>query len=185
MNGLERAQVAMDAESKGRKAYLAVQAIIFLAFFATAGSLYALRYRNINHLNKALCDTDLFDGTETPLMCLITNDNIYNIGFFLEEKWSDESKAEEYLKDLDSYDQGRLKYGCKWSMVFGFAGINFLLLAFNAVTLTCGVWGFKARILGFCCSCLLGCVNVAAIVTTAVFRFNTIGKLAALSLSPA
>jgi len=70
-------------------------------------------------------------------------------------------------------------------MVFGFAGINFVMLAFNAVTLTCGVWSFKARILGFCCSCLLGCVNVAVIVTTTVFRFNTIGKLAALSLTPA
>lgn len=63
VNGLERAQVAMDAEKNGRKAYLAVQAIIFLAFFATAGSLYALRYRNINQLNKALCDTDIYDDT--------------------------------------------------------------------------------------------------------------------------
>ena len=31
---------------------------------------------------------------------------------------------------------------------------------------------------------MLGCVNFAAIITTAVFRFNTMGRFAALSLCP-
>ncbi len=82
-------------------------------------------------------------------------------------------------------DKTDVKEGCRWTMLYGFGGINFLLLAFNAVTLTCGVWNFNARLLGICCSCLLGCVNVAAIVCIGVFRFNTIGRLAALSTSPA
>ena len=34
----------------------------------------------------------------------------------------------------------------------------------------------------YCVGCL-ACVNLAAIITTAVFRFNTAGKLAALSLT--
>ena len=35
--------------------------------------------------------------------------------------------------------------------------------------------------LGGCCGCLLGCTNIAAIVVTGVFRFNTMGQLAAIS----
>jgi hypothetical protein len=89
------------------------------------------------------------------------------------------------LKELEELDKTEVKEGCRWTIVFAFGGINFVLLAFNAVTLTFGVWYFNARLLGFCCSCLLGCVNIAAIVTTAVFRFNTFGRLASLSTSPA
>ena len=41
-----------------------------------------------------------------------------------------------------------------------------------------------ARIIGLCSVCLLGCVNFASLITTAVFRFSDLGKLAALSLAP-
>ena len=37
---------------------------------------------------------------------------------------------------------------------------------------------------GICCTTLFSCFNLAAIVTTAVYRFNHIGQLAALSKAP-
>ena len=39
-----------------------------------------------------------------------------------------------------------------------------------------------SRIIGSCCSVLLCCSNIAAIVLTGVFRYNLMGKYAALSL---
>ena len=47
-----------------------------------------------------------------------------------------------------------------------------------------GAWVLYARICAGCLLCLLGCVNLAAIITTGVFRLNTQGKLAALSTQP-
>mmetsp|Transcript_8074 Transcript_8074/g.9289 ORF Transcript_8074/g.9289 Transcript_8074/m.9289 type:complete len:131 (-) Transcript_8074:71-463(-) len=47
-----------------------------------------------------------------------------------------------------------------------------------------GAWNLHARMIGLCCACLLGCVNFAALITTAVFRFNSMGQLASLSLAP-
>ena len=44
-----------------------------------------------------------------------------------------------------------------------------------------GAFVFHARALASCCLCLLSCVNLAAIITTGVFRFRTMGKLSALS----
>ena len=40
------------------------------------------------------------------------------------------------------------------------------------------------RALSACCGSCLNCVVFAAIITTSVFRFNTMGSLAALSTSP-
>ena len=74
--------------------------------------------------------------------------------------------------------------GCRWGIVYEFAAITCLLLALNAIILTLGVWFFKARMAGLCLGTLLGCLNLASLVTTGVFRFNTMGKLAALSLTP-
>ena len=47
-----------------------------------------------------------------------------------------------------------------------------------------GTWQLHLRALGGCCLCLIGCVNIAAIIVTGVFRLNNMGQLAALSLTP-
>ena len=47
-----------------------------------------------------------------------------------------------------------------------------------------GAFQYHSRMIGVCFGCLLGCLNFAAIVTTGVFRFNTMGKYAALSTTP-
>ena len=47
-----------------------------------------------------------------------------------------------------------------------------------------GSWNWYARLCsGFCC-CLLGIVDLAAIIVIGVVRFNYFGQLAALSLTP-
>ena len=59
-----------------------------------------------------------------------------------------------------------------------------LLIALNALIQLVGTWHYQSRALSSCCASLLTCLNIAAIVTTAVFRFNTVGKWAALSMTP-
>ena len=73
--------------------------------------------------------------------------------------------------------------GCRWSTIYIFCGITMLLIACNAVLQLLGTWNYHARAVSSCCASLLTCLNIAAIVTTAVFRFNTVGKWAALSLT--
>ena len=60
-------------------------------------------------------------------------------------------------------------------MIYSFCGVTFLLLALTYIIVLVGVWNLKARVCGFCYLCCLWCVNLAAIITTAVFRFNTMG----------
>ncbi len=91
MNGLDRVKVAMESESKGRKAYLAVQALIFLAFFSTVAVLFGIRFMNANDLNSAVCKSGTYSKTSIPVWCLITDNNLYNVGFLLDQSWSDES----------------------------------------------------------------------------------------------
>lgn len=74
----------MESESKGRKAYLAAQALIFLAFFSTVGVLYGLRFINANDLNYAVCKSGTYSETAIPVWCLITDNNLYNVGFLLD-----------------------------------------------------------------------------------------------------
>jgi len=57
-------------------------------------------------------------------------------------------------------------------------------MAGNAGLQLIGVWSYHLRALSACCGSCLNCVVFAAIITTGVFRFNNMGSLAALSLSP-
>lgn len=71
--------------------------------------------------------------------------------------------------------------GSKWSVVFEFNGVLYMLITFNAVLMIIGVYLIWLRLISICCNCLFGCINFAAIITTAVFRFRPMGRLCALS----
>ena len=102
-------------------------------------------------------------------------------------QWTDYDQAKEYLTQLTEDgctledDSSCFYAGCRWSVIYNLNGVTMLLIAANTILLTVGVWSFHARALGACCSSALCCLNVACIITTAVFRFNTWGSLAALS----
>lgn len=74
--------------------------------------------------------------------------------------------------------------GSRFTVIYAFCGITFVMLAATNIALVIGAWNLYARMTGLFCSCCLGCVNFAALITTSVFRFNSMGKLAALSLTP-
>ena len=59
--------------------------------------------------------------------------------------------------------------------------VIYMLIAFNAVLMIAGVYLVWLRVTSMCCNCCLSCINLAAIITTAVFRFRPMGQLCALS----
>lgn len=125
----------------------------------------------------------------------------YDFEFFfsteIDDNWSDPEQATEYLKELAENcwaDDSSKKTpsdllncyhgGSRWSTVWKFNAITVLLIALANILMIVGAYKFHARAAASCCLCLLGCTNIAAIITTGVFRFNTVGKLAALSTLP-
>ena len=116
--------------------------------------------------------------------------NVYDIGYFAantDNMWTDTRQALEYIADLEE------EYGmsaevsdlsCKWSVVYKFCGITFIMIAANSLLNTLGAFNFQSRQLAGVCGCCLGCLNLASVITTGVFRFRTQGKLASLSEVP-
>ena len=117
----------------------------------------------------------------------------YDIGFYVTplDDWTDLKQALTYIDDLegeseeDACDQDCQEAGCRWSKIFLFNGITVLFLVVIHVGFQIGIhFKYQFRLLGWILFSLISAVHLAAIVTTGVFRFNTMGKLAALSLQP-
>ena len=69
-------------------------------------------------------------------------------------------------------------------IIYKLCGSTFVLMGLAYLITAIGAYSARLRVTGICCLCCLGCLNLAAIITTAVFRFNSMGKLAALSEAP-
>ena len=57
-------------------------------------------------------------------------------------------------------------------------------LAIQSILMASGVWIFPLRCISMFCQTLFCAMNFGTVITLSVFRFNTIGKLASLSLEP-
>uniref|UniRef100_A0A7S3I508 Uncharacterized protein n=1 Tax=Favella ehrenbergii TaxID=182087 RepID=A0A7S3I508_9SPIT len=124
--------------------------------------------------------------------CAEVDDKFYDTFWFAYDEWSDETEANDLKKDLIDWDMDKLKKGSRFSItehiffsvIYAFCGITFLLVATSYLCLAVGAYVMYTRMAGLCCSCCLGCINFAALITAAVFRFNSAGKFAALSKAP-
>lgn len=113
------------------------------------------------------------------------------------DNWTDKDEAESLQSKIDDgcseYNDNPAALakcklndyaGCRWSKLYLLNGITCILIAINCIFAIIGAFVFKCRAVSSCFGSLLCCLTTAAIVTTGVFRFNTYGKLAALSLTP-
>ena len=66
-------------------------------------------------------------------------------------------------------------------MIYAFNSITMILITINGIFMVWGACNYRARVISGCLCSILGCVDLAAIIVMFVFRFNTIGRLAALS----
>lgn len=88
------------------------------------------------------------------------------------------------MNDIDFSDGGAYTTGSRYMAIYEFCGFTFIGLASSYLCLAAGAINLKWRIVGLGSLCLFSCLNFVAIITTAVFRFNSMGKLAALSTCP-
>ena len=177
VNGAEAFKMAFEAETKARRCQVMLFGIIGCAITCFIAGVYLSYSRNVVQFTDALCnDTASWDcDGEAPYD--------YN---YLSGPFTDNSAALDYMQDLDDQcgSDDDYCFSCKWSVVYALNGWLMILMAVNSFIIAAAHWNFHARALTACCGCLLSCVNFAAVITTAVFRFNTQGKLAALSEFP-
>ena len=81
--------------------------------------------------------------------------------------------------DLDCYHKGT-----RWSVVYPLCGYTMAIFIAQGVFFTVGVWFFPTRLIGIFLQPALCCLNLGVVITAAVFRFNSMGKLASISLAP-
>ena len=67
-------------------------------------------------------------------------------------------------------------------MIFGFTSTTLICLSLAYLCMAAGAWNLHARLCGLCLSVIFGLFNTIAIIVCGVFRFNSAGKLAALSI---
>ena len=175
----ETIQASMKHESQCKKLCIAISSAIHLVFAGVVGIIWALWWRNVNELQNAA-------ETVNPDIAY----NVYDAAPFTLWKltpvnkqatgWTDYSSASEYgaaIEEecgsyiLNSTDSCYLD-GNNWSVIYAFCAVTMLLLAVNSGLMIIGAWSFHARGLASCCGSLCCCLNLAAIVTTGVFRFN-------------
>ena len=103
---------------------------------------------------------------------------------------SNSDRASDYIQDITrdcgSDEEGDPCWytGNNFSAMYTFSAYTMMILAFNSWGMFFGTWSAISRsAAGICVPCC-GCLNLACIITTAVFRFNTWGKLSALCDGP-
>ena len=162
--------MAMEAESPARKLSYMIQGIVWTILFATMGGIYLSYMVNANNW-------DDYGSSELGV------DNFYDDMFWGGLDYTSaeviELRAEVLEWDTDKYD-----LGSRYSVIYAFCGVTFVMIAVANCCISIGAYNLQARMLGGCCGCCFGCVNFSALITTAVFRFNAMGKLAALSTTP-
>lgn len=80
------------------------------------------------------------------------------------------------------YDDVRL--GTQWSEIYSFNGSLLLFLCFNAVLAGLGSRYFYPRLIALLLNLFFTLVHFCCIITTAVYRWRSLGKLCALSIQP-
>lgn len=165
----------MLRESKQVKMGILIGAGVGAVACAVIGGFWAAGMTNVAKTDNHICDEF---GKE--VYCEYYQ-SYYDFGFFFSGKeWTDPTLAETMMEELveecpdlvfpEIFDC--LGGGSKWSVIWSFNSITVLGLGVTNLLIMWGAYNFTARALGSCCFCLLSCVNLAAIITTAVYRFR-------------
>lgn len=147
-----------------------------------ACGMYMSRYINANDMNSKVADMNKDEKYGNIVW--------YDVAWFTmsamssDEAWTDADQAEKYILELQDQDEETLMKGTRWTVLYSLNAFSCIFICINTAILGIGAYQLKARILGMACCPFIGCLQISCIITTAVFRFNTMGKLASLSLTP-
>ena len=153
-----------------------------MLIYVLIGGIYIAWFVNAKQIDSNYCDQSV-NSAAVYKNCVAVDGKIYD-NFVLTGPWSDNDQALELMYDLNGWSRSELSKGSRFSVVYGLCGFTLLLISIAYLLLAVGARKYDARVTGLVCLCCLECVNFAALITTACFRFNTMGKLAAISLCP-
>ena len=175
-------EAIMKDESPGKKCCLAISSGIHLCYAFIAGILLCVWWGNQSSI------ADVYNGNGNFYDQL---PSYYYMNTALRaEYYRDADKASEYWADIEAdcgtYDADDECWyeGNRFSTIFAFAGTTMMLLALNSCCMLAGTWHVQSRLLAGLCGCCCCCLNVACIITTGAFSFNSWGKLSALCNGP-
>ena len=167
-----------DLVSPTRKAIQAMFALTFTCASAYGAYVYMLKRGHVATLQTQ------YETNETCVSLGSSNNcadiTVYDLNW-LPGPFSDSSEATRLKAYYDSYDQTTRLEGSRWSSIYTWCMINFMLLAFQGFLETFGVVAFMWRMWANTCVTCCSCVNAYTIVLAACYRYNLRGRLAALS----
>ena len=171
-----RMQMASETP-KAKKVYCVMGAVVAIITLIW-GSLLLMRAANANAWDSDV--RDAYVGNPDDL------GHVYDVYPIAGCKvFRDEDLATKLKIDIGvDCNADCLKEGTKWSLIYTFNGVVLILLCFSYLLVAFGAFVFHARVIGACLNCWLGFVHFPAILVTAVYRFNSKGRLAADCLDP-
>ena len=125
------------------------------------------------------------DTSDYSYLC--NNSTLYDYNFGWDTRhanWTDPTQATEYLRRLGNCMDDCRTVGTRWSTIYILCTTLMMTIAVQGLLLTTGVWFFPTRFAAMMTQAFCNCFLFAGTVTVAVYRFNTMGKLASLSLAP-
>ena len=145
------------------------------------GSLMAARWKNARNVDAAYCDKP--SNSAISELCDNVKDGMYDF-YSLSEPYEDghENEVEDLKQDIQEWDLKKQFKGSRFEVIFGFTSTTLIVLSLANLCMAAGAWVLHARLCGLCLSVVFGLCNSIAIIVSGVFRFNSAGKLASLSL---
>ena len=188
IGGLEAFKVSVETETENKKCHIMIGSCCNWMIASVLGVLMMVWMANVHNIQNSWKKNDICfnfyahdfnPGTDPVNGC---DSTFYDIGFAYSEFGSDvlfnnEAEAQDLIEQIeaDGCDNTCIKQGCRWSIIYQFCGWTMLLVSINSILAFVGTWQHHVRALSGCCGTLLCCVNFAAIITTGVFRFNSVG----------
>lgn len=177
VRGIDDLRKQISKETCERKITILSCSLFNMLAAVTIGVFYALWSSNASKIQDKYIEISEERGEHADY---VLYDVLWAYGPFTDKELA-ASYKNDLLSDTES-EESLLQTGVRWTIIYKFGSYMLFMLALNSFVHAIGTYSLKARSISICCTCPLGCLNIAAIVTIAVFRFNTMGKLASLSL---
>lgn len=159
----------MADEMPSNRTVILVMGVIIASIMLVFGSLYLARAANVDSWDRSMGDRGDATGHIYDTYPLTQCKEYFDMEMVTILKSEIAAFCDDDCVHVD---------GTRWSVIFTLNGVSLILLSFAFTLIAVGSRVFYARLLGVCLNCLTSCLHFAAIVVTAVYRFDNKGRLA-------
>ena len=176
---LDSVGLAIKTESIFLKIFKLLSALLL-----GVASVVCMSYFYIGHAKviKMQDNCDSLIAPEQQVYC--TNSTFYDFYFEVGPFPEDNPDVTELNRLLQGCDAECKTIGTRWSYVYTIGAVSMTAFSVQSLVLMLGVWISHLRVLAIFLQPILCLYNLGVVLTISVFRYNTIGKLAAYSMAP-